>query len=77
MLEMVRLVLHPPNDKISERYVAKKKGKFFYHNTNRHRMRRIKNRSGKIMSKTNREKLPRVRAITTRLIPLVEGFTFV
>jgi hypothetical protein len=40
-------------------------------------MRHIKNHSGKIMSKTNREKLLRVWTITTRLIPLVEGFAFV
>jgi hypothetical protein len=40
-------------------------------------MRRIKNRGGKIMSKTNREKLPRVGTITTGLIPLVERFAFV
>jgi hypothetical protein len=29
------------------------------------------------MSKTDREKLPRVGTVTTRLIPLVKGFSFV
>jgi hypothetical protein len=40
-------------------------------------MRHIKNCGGKIMSKTNQEKLPRVGTITTGLIPLVESFAFI
>ena len=38
---------------------------------------RIKNHGGKIISKTNREKLPRVRSVTTSLIPVVKRLAIV